>query len=58
VPDIVVAEAGRIIGFLGVHFELPDTGWSERMNDLDSFWADVGIKLMEHVITKWEMRDK
>jgi len=28
------------------------------MNDLDSFWADVGIKLMEHVITKWEMRDK
>lgn len=54
-PEVVIAEASRMIGYLGGRHNLTVTGWGETKADWRDFMADTGVRLMETVLEQWQM---
>lgn len=54
-PEVVIAEASRMIGYLGGRHNLTVTGWGETKTDWQDFMADTGVRLMQTVLEQWQM---
>lgn len=53
--DVVVAEAARIVGYLGVRYEVKVEEWVDRKHAWNEFSAEAGVRLMACVLNQWQM---
>lgn len=58
-PDITVAEAGRMQGFIAGKFKVPfDSLENGQHVEWKNIWSEAAIKLMEHILKDWGLKSK
>ena len=55
-PEVVAAEAGRILGFLAGHFGIPAKRAGAQIANTKKFAVETGAQFMGRVISEWQMR--